>query len=90
MDAPELLGCALLVEKLRKSCDYVQKNYHENPYLVRFIDEHMEIAKITRSTWFYTGSLWKNLKPVFIRMIDEDDDLSYLILFGEIYTRSWY
>ena len=74
------LDNAIILDRLRRSCDYIQIHYKVNPFFLKLLRENMMIFKIwcSSSSNFYRVSFWEAAKDTFIRMLEEDEDIEFL------------
>ena len=89
MNTVDILDNIVVLDRLRRSCHYVQDNWKANPFMIKLLQENPVLFNIWNNTNFYRQSFFDAAKDTFIQMLEKDIDIEYLRYFSQI-TMSCY
>ena len=78
MDAFQHLENAVVLDRLKKSCFFIQENYKSNPFTLKLLRESPVIFKIWYDTNLYRTSFWDAARDTFVSMLENDVEIEFL------------
>ena len=78
MNAFDHLENAVVLDRLKRSCFYIQEHYKTNPFMLKLLRESPTIFKIWYDTNFYRTSFWDAARDTFVSMLENDVEIEFL------------
>ena len=89
MNSFDHLENAIVLDRLRRSCNFIQENYKTNPFLLKLLRESPLIWQICYNTNLFRCTFWDAARETFVRMLENDLEIEFLRHLATVGTKCY-